>query len=246
MHKKRKGAALLLVLVLTCGSFFLTASALSAVPVDITRTGTLGIRILDGNGKAVPGGELQLYQVARLSLSDGDMVYSRVNGFENSTVSMDAFLKTGTGAQKLAKELAKDLPRNAKFVSQKLDDRGAAAFSQLELGLYLVVQSKAADRYHALAPFLVSIPIEENAVWVYDVDATPKAGTAAPEETSAPTTAPAAKPTTRPTVPSSSSRLPQTGQLRWPIPILAGGGVVFLLIGWALSKRQERQNENTQ
>ena len=125
-------------------------------------------------------------------------------------------------------------------------------FSQLELGLYLVSQSVPADRYHALDPFLVTVPLSENGLWIYDIDAAPKVGRASPAPTTTPTTEPSTTPTTTPTASTTStptgrpiSRLPQTGQLRWPVPVLAGMGLVFLLIGWILSKRQEKRNEDS-
>ncbi len=39
---------------------------------------------------------------------------------------------------------------------------------------------------------------------------------------------------------NSSSRLPQTGQLWWPVPVLIGGGLVCMVIGWRLSKKHKR------
>lgn len=36
------------------------------------------------------------------------------------------------------------------------------------------------------------------------------------------------------------SKLPQTGQLWWPVPFLALDGIIFLMIGWK-TRRQEEQ-----
>lgn len=55
-----------------------------------------------------------------------------------------------------------------------MDKDGEIAFTGLELGLYLLVQHKAAKGYETAAPFLVSVPMEEDGVLRYDVDASPK------------------------------------------------------------------------
>lgn len=246
MRKSIKNGTLLLCAVLLCCAFLCDAAA-QAYP-DLTRTGSILVRVLDTEGTPVPGGELQCFQVARLTNAG----YVPVNGFESSGVSLDPFLSDGTGAAELAKELAQKRPANAKFVSAEPNEAGKVLFSQLELGLYLVSQSVPADRYHALDPFLVTVPLSENGLWIYDIDAAPKVGRASPAPTTTPTTEPSTTPTTTPTASTTStptgrpiSRLPQTGQLRWPVPVLAGMGLAFLLIGWILSKRQEKRNEDS-
>ncbi|MCD7821787.1 MAG: hypothetical protein LUG64_06230, partial [Clostridiales bacterium] len=35
---------------------------------------------------------------------------------------------------------------------------------------------------------------------------------------------------------TTSSKLPQTGQLNWPVPVLAVSGVVLFALGWGLSR----------
>lgn len=246
MRKRIKNGTLLLCAVLLCGAFLCGAAA-QAYP-DLTRTGSILVCVLDTEGTPVPGGELQCFQVAKLTNAG----YVPVNGFESSGVSLDTFLSDGTGAAELAKELIQKRPANAKFVSAEPNEAGKVLFSQLELGLYLVSQSVPADRYHALDPFLVTVPLSENGLWIYDIDAAPKVGRASPAPTTTPTTEPSTTPTATPTASTTStptgrpiSRLPQTGQLRWPVPVLAGMGLVFLLIGWILSKRQEKRNEDS-
>ncbi|WP_175973748.1 SpaH/EbpB family LPXTG-anchored major pilin [Corynebacterium sp. Marseille-Q2823] len=56
------------------------------------------------------------------------------------------------------------------------DDDGKAAFDGLELGIYLVEETKAPDGIVAGAPFIVSVPMVNEArdAWNYDVVAYPK------------------------------------------------------------------------
>lgn len=36
----------------------------------------------------------------------------------------------------------------------------------------------------------------------------------------------------------SGSKLPQTGQLWWPVPLLAGGGLICIVIGWRIGRKK--------
>ena len=40
-------------------------------------------------------------------------------------------------------------------------------------------------------------------------------------------------------VPTAKPTLPQTGQLWWPVPLLACGGLVLLILGWLRKERYE-------
>lgn len=68
------------------------------------------------------------------------------------------------------------MPQGARGTTKTVDADGNAAFEDLELGLYLIVQSKASNGYAPIKPFLVSLPMAENGKWNYEVDASPKVG----------------------------------------------------------------------
>lgn len=110
--------------------------------------------------------------------------------------------------------------------------KGVAKFENLPTGLYLLTQDKACNGYSKLSPFLVSLPYEEDGVYRYQLTA--KVKTELEEQ----------KPT--PTKPSGGSgkpsqKLPQTGQLNWPVPVMAVAGMVLFLLGWCLRFGQRRE-----
>lgn len=74
--------------------------------------------------------------------------------------------------------------------------------------------------------------------YVYDVNATPKmsVSTAKPSTPDTPTT-PSESGTTTST--SNTSTLPQTGQLKWPIPVMEMLGLILLLCGFFLRSGKE-------
>ena len=110
----------------------------------------------------------------------------------------------------LAAELAAYAARaEAPCSTATADETGVVSFAGLGEGLYLLTQADG-----RFAPFLVTVPLDG----VYTVDATPKM-----------TLAPASPtPTPTPTGPT----LPQTGQLWWPVPVLAVLGLFCVAIGW--------------
>lgn len=194
---------------------------------DLSQMGSIHITMRHGE-TVVPGGSLTLYRVCRVQEDDGNY----------SFVPTDDFTDCGQSFEDLqSPDLAKTLAQYAKSLSGHtlpIGEDGTVVFPNLELGLYLLVQQEAADGYLAVAPFLVSVPFMEGDTYVYDVDASPKVN---------PETTPETEPTEPPAPPEPS--LPQTGQLNWPVPVLAVLGLCLFAAGWALrfGKRESSREE---
>lgn len=268
--RKRLAAVLAaLTLLVWCA-----APAFALEVVDLSRTGSIKVSLYDSEtSEAVGGGTLTLYRVAKVQKDNANLSFVYTNGFEDCGVELGD-LSEGELAGRLAEKIA----ATAESTTVEISD--------LEVGLYLVVQTTAAENYNVINPFLVSVPIQENGSYVYDVDALPKVGTAAkktPEPPDTPDTPD--KPDTpdtpdtpdkpeeenpntpvapgpdnpdgwvlgahgekiylNPEAPSPDNPngyvmgahgLPQTGQLNWPIPVLAVTGVVLVAAGIKLKK----------
>lgn len=270
--RKRLAAVLAaLTLLVWCA-----APAFALEVVDLSRTGSIKVSLYDSEtSEAVGGGTLTLYRVAKVQKDNANLSFVYTNGFEDCGVELGD-LSEGELAGRLAEKIA----ATAESTTVEISDLGAAEFGDLEVGLYLVVQTTAAENYNVINPFLVSVPIQENGSYVYDVDALPKVGTAAkktPEPPDTPDTpdtpdipdkpdeenpnTPAApgpdnpdgwvlgangeRIYLNPEAPSPDNPnghvmgahgLPQTGQLNWPIPVLAVTGVVLVAAGIKLKK----------
>ena len=98
---------------------------------------------------------------------------------------------------------------------------GKATFRGLGVGLYLIIQNKAAEGYSKMNPFLVSVPYMEDGQYRYHVTASVKSELEREPETIPPSTKP-------------PQYLPQTGQLNWPVPVLAVSGLAVFVLGWYL------------
>ncbi|MCD8052129.1 MAG: peptidase [Clostridiales bacterium] len=229
-----RGLALLLALVLACG-MALSAYAADNASLDFTQTGSIELTLADSDGNAVSGGSVTLYQVATLYLDDGDMAYAYTDGFADCGVTLD--VEDTSLAETLADYAAS---KGVSGTTLSIGSSGTVSFGGLELGLYLVVQTTESDNYETISPFVVTVPLEEDGVWVYDVDASPKVGAVTPTE---PEPDEPDESTTTTTTTTVTKTLPQTGQLNWPVPVLAICGAVLFALGWCLTRSDRKRSE---
>lgn len=221
-----------LFLVFIAALLFYTVNIVSfagEVP-DLSKKGSIHITMHQGEN-AVAGGTLTLYQAGRVEVRDGNFSFALTDAFCGSTETLTDIESAGL-AEALAEYAGKQLLEGIK---KTIDEEGNVIFTELEPGLYLLVQEEAASGYNKAVPFLVSIPMKENGTYLYDVDASPKVElereTMPPAEPETPS-----EPPSEPESPFTpdSPGLPQTGQLNWPIPVLSLFGLCSFSIGWVL------------
>lgn len=213
MSKAKGLAALLLCALLLCCTG-VTAYA-HDVPDPDHYPCSINISMHCGD-TAVPGGTLTIYRVGDIHEDDGNYSFVPSASFTGCVETFD-----NIQSQELAQKLA-DFAKKNEIPSrtQDIDEKGNITFT-VETGLYLLVQNKAAEGYEAAAPFLVSVPMNEDGSYIYDVDASPKVELKkAPQPTPTPTPKP--------------PELAQTGQLNWPVPVLAILGLCLFSLGWLL------------
>ena len=236
---------------------FLLALPLSAAaqPVpDESRNGHCSITVsMTYKGKAVRGGTLALYKVGDVAEDGGNYSFVPVEEIQ-ADIPEFGDIESPDLAGKLCKLESKLTP--VTDLPKKVGEDGNATFSDLTFGLYLVVQKTAASGYGKTAPFLVSVPYLYTDEYQYDVTSQPKTDlerevptkptgpTTKPTKPTDPTTKPTKPtgPTTKPTTSSGGGKkLPQTGQLWWPVPVLACAGLGCIAVG--LFRRWEARDE---
>lgn len=269
---KKHAAALLLGLVLLAACA-LPAFATSA-NIKLTdghgnpNTGSIHVNLYDStNNKALSGGELTVYRVAEVQRKNGNLSFEYCGDFDGCAIELGDLTDST-----LAGQLQEYLSDNAEGTVREVDANGNVNFYDLELGLYLVVQTKASKGYKPVNSFLVSLPMAEDGEWNYEVDASPKVGAYTPEPETPPsppdTPDKPDKPDTpdtpetpgnpdnpvapgnpdNPVAPGSPDNpvlpghpdhpvLPQTGQLNWPIPVMAVSGMLLFAYGWATDRK---------
>ena len=254
--RHRLAAVLLAVCLVVCCA--LPAFATSA-NIVLGRLGSLHVRLYDThNDVPLRGGELTLYQVASVKRTNGNLYFDYTGDFAGCGVVLGD-LSDST----LADQLVKYLPAVPAIAAQQdVNEEGYANITKLPQGLYLVVQTEASHGYEAIKPFLVSIPLRDGDNWIYDVDATPKVGATIPETPDIPDTPVTPDSPDNPVSPGNPDNpvspenpdnpvspsnpdkpvLPQTGQLNWPVPVLACSGVLLFAIGWVLNRQGKKEN----
>ena len=173
---------------------------------DAGQIGSLKLTVRDSRTEQpVHDGSVTLHQVAGVS-PDGS-AYVLTAEFAGSGASLDDL-----EAKALVERLAAWTASNKiAGTTKNIGSNGAVSFSNLERGLYLVTQEKAATGYVTMMPFLVTVPMKVDGKWVYDVDAYPKAGPVTPVTTPPTTTTPPGgggpTPTPRPTTQLSGKKV---------------------------------------
>lgn len=210
---------------------FLSVGA-SAHPVpEPGRKGSITVS-MRFDGEAVPGGSLTLYWVGEVSQNDGNYSFVPTGDFTRWGTefgALDSAEENARTAHSL-KTFAQSQEPPISGIEKQIGKDGMAKFSNREQGLYLLVQTRPAPGYSPVNPFLVSIPYEVKGEYCYDVDAQAKTKL---EQEPTPT-----KPPEKP-----GGKLPQTGQLNWPVPVLAAAGLMLFAIGWAIRFRRKQDKD---
>lgn len=178
---KKHAAALMLGLVLLAACALPTFA--TSANIKLTdghgnpNTGSIHINLYDStNNKALSGGELTVYRVAEVQRKNGNLSFEYCGDFDGCAIELGDLTDST-----LASQLQEFLPANAEGIVQAVSNDGNVVFDDLELGLYLVVQTKASNGYKPVNSFLVSLPMAEDGQWNYEVDASPKVGAYTPE-----------------------------------------------------------------
>ena len=245
---RRMAAALAILLT--------TLLALCAPALAVAPTGSLTLTASYGTTPLV-GTPFKLYLVAE---PDAASDFALCGEFAGSSVDLSDLSTAGKLAQ-----AALDLERWAEekeiapLAQQNTDSSGSVSFTSLAQGLYLVggvTHQQGSHRYQS-APCLISLPSWDGSTGVWELNATafPKferRGTSGGDSTPTPTEPdtptppdpedqpvdPVEPPDTPPTPPVGPEKLPQTGQLKWPVPVLAALGMLLLLAGSILMRRE--------
>ncbi len=188
-------------------------------------------------GEAVAGGSLTAYRVAEIKVENGaDYSFEYTEAYASCAADITDLENAG-----LAAELARFTRENdVAGTTLMIGEDGKVIFDELPLGIYLFVQNEAAKGYTKVGEFIASVPQKSDGGYVYDIDATPKISTQLETvETEAET-----EEKTEQTTPSDE-KLPQTGMLKWPVPLLTITGAMFVVFGAYLVSDSKRKNNES-
>ena len=211
-------------------SLIVSQNVQAAAPIEVGADVSLEIEY-KYDGTKIPGVAFDIYKVAEVSES---VTFTKTGDFEVFEGTLEGLDENGW--KQTAKNIADFVKKREKiepFASGKTNVEGIVSFpdeeTEMTTGLYLVIGNtyeKGGVTYNC-DPFLIWLPnLDPDGQWVYDETAAPKVTTNPVKDT--------------PEEVLPDSKLPQTGMLKWPIPVLAGTGLLFFMVGWA--KRQKEDN----
>lgn len=176
------------------------------------------------DGEDVDGGTLTAVKVGYVDEEDGNYFFSQ----EMTDVRIEDI--TSSDAPAVQEAFYNDHKDNYPFYTQTqpIAD-GKATFTGLTTGLYLIIQDTAAEGFSKMGAFLVSVPYLNDGEYQYHVTASFKSELEREPEPTTPA----------PTEPDDP-KLPQTGQLNWPIPLMVAVGLALFATGWALCFGKKR------
>ena len=285
--------AVIIAIVLSITTFVTPASAYS-LP-DLSRRGSITIEMKYGSNVIRDMG-ITIYRVAEAELLSGVLLsFSSTSQFSGANINYDELDSSSKNLE--FSKILRDYASNNNIVGTKdsTNSAGQVAFSNLDIGIYLVVPS-AITGYYTPAPYLIMLPQASDNGWVYSVSAKPKTEVIpvppppppppgppprprpdpGPEPDPRPRPDPDPRPTPTPLppvptpprgsyeeilpddiplgneeiwtidpddIPKGTGDLPQTGVLRWPIPVLSISGLLLFSFGWVMTSKEKKSDE---
>lgn len=216
----KKITVLLIALVMM---FQMTMELCAQESPDSNRSGSITFS-MNYDQKPIEGGKLTIYRVGAIEKKRNQYQFDLLESLEGGDVTQNDL-----NDPKLAEELT-ELVHEKKLNGERASIKnGKAVFCNLKPGLYLVTQGKndTMEGFYPINPFLISLPMWDGVQYVYDLSGEPKnLPQHKPDKPDDP------KEPDKMEVPEET--LPQTGQLNWPVPLMASSGVLLFIIGWRL------------
>lgn len=209
--------------------FFLCQSVVAAPePIDPAEPAGLQVCLqsLEKEVRYETGADVTIYKVADIKEVSGTIRYEYTDVFAGRSEDLSKEIPTS-----VILDMAKQANSSKAGITRTTDQNGMAVFDDLDQAVYLVTQTKTIEGFTTFEPFLSYVPFFEDGAWIYKVTAAPKIDYSAD-----PTVTPTPTPTPGNTPPPD---LPQTGQLKWPVPVLIAGGMVFVCAGLIVKFRKQ-------
>ena len=138
--------------------------------LDFSKKGSLDITLQENeNNMGVEGIEVSIYKIANAIEKNNNLVFEFVTELETCDASLND-LKDPSLPSKLSDCITEITPDAVKTTNFD----GNVKFIDMDLGLYLIVQTNKIKGYSTFDSFLAMLPVFEDENWVYDVFAKPK------------------------------------------------------------------------
>lgn len=203
--------------------------------VELSKKGTIEIT-LKHDEELIRSAEITIYKVANAKMEEDNIKFSYNEPFKDFEININD-INSDTVIKNLT-QIA--LENNAKGITATTDETGRIEVDELEVGVYLVTQTKSVNNYYDFKPYLVKIPYDDNGVWKYDVSSEPKIEKREEQPSDKPQDSNVAGDNDDT---DKADKLIQTGQQNMPILIFSSIGILFIIIGIVIiAKRRNDEN----
>lgn len=235
---------------------------------DLSRQGSITVYMQYQNAP-VAGGRMELYLVGEFREDAGAYSFVPAGDFSDCGLELGEFGSDESVSGETAAKLRQYADKSGLTgIAMQIGSDGKAFFGDLEPGMYLLVQKASASGYVNVSPFLVSVPLPEDEGYLYEITASPKLVKKKPGSPGGDGSNPGSDPPSsggpgdpsggtpdssgeeplqlvniETEVPLQALLLPQTGQLNWPVPVLAILGMGMFFFGWMLRYGRKKQDE---
>lgn len=141
--------------------------ALENGELDLTKKGNIDIILSDNNNNLVKNAEITIYKLADATIKNNNLTYKYEPSLNSCKQNIDKGILTNN-------ELECVLTNNITKITKTTNSLGKVEFKDLDLGLYLIMQTNEVKDYSKIKPFLLGLPTIEEDKWVYSISGTPK------------------------------------------------------------------------
>lgn len=136
--------------------------------IDISKKGSLNISLSTNDSKVIKGAEITIYKVGDVVVENSNLIFKNVPEINSCKIDF-------TKVENITTSMVECIQNtNVKKETNKTDREGKVSFTNLDLGLYLVVQTNEVKGYSKIDSYLTMIPEEIDNKWIYDITSTPK------------------------------------------------------------------------
>lgn len=141
--------------------------ALESGEFDLTKKGNIDIILSDNNNNLVNDAEITIYKLADATIKNNNLTYEYDTSLSSCKQNIDKGILSNN-------ELECVLTNNITNITKTTNSLGKVEFKDLDLGLYLIMQTNEVKDYSKIKPFLLGLPTIEEDKWVYSISGTPK------------------------------------------------------------------------
>lgn len=168
-NKISKKVISVIIMAVMCITLF----SFGTCAVSLDTKGSINLTLLDKETKEpISDAVFRIYLIASVYEDNDNLFCIYTDEFKDNGMEIENFTDSYLPIHLRAYAESKNLA----YIEKSTDNNGEVVFDNLSCGVYLVVPVGLDDGYLNPAPFVVSVPTEDETKgnWIYDIDASPK------------------------------------------------------------------------